>query len=292
MYNLTKELKKAPFPTGFFSICGAQGAGKTSCAVAILRTDYKYWRKWRYQQGKAAADEYYVQNRIKLDVSENLYFSNTPILLDKRRGIYTHEIDIQRLGLPNDDFEVQYLPCGSVVFIQEADILAYCRDWATLNEYLRNLIKYVRHNLLTIIFDMQYGGDLDKALRNLIVGLFYMVESGIKRHWLFWKKQEWRFLYERSQLNNAVKELSQLGVKFKIPVVEWGKFRIRGNDFDCYDSYSGRRYFFYRIDKIGYDYREHVRGGMSVKDINAFVKQHPLTRPEEVKKQGVRRTAS
>ena len=287
--NLTKDLKKAPFPTGFFSICGAQGAGKTSGAAAILRIDYKYWRKWRYQQGKAAADKYFAANGIRLNVSENLYFSNTPILLDRRRGIYTHEVDIQRLGLPNDDFEVQYLPRGSVVFIQEADVLAYCRDWESLNEYLRALFKYVRHNLITIIFDMQYGGDLDKALRNLLVGMLYMVESGIKRHWLFWKKQGWRFLYIRSQLNNAVKELSQLGVKSKIPVCEWGKLRVFGNVFDCYDSFSGERYYFYGIDKVDYNYKEHVRGGMSIKDINAFVTQHPLTRPEEVKKRGSRR---
>lgn len=290
--NLTKDLKKAPFPTGFFSLCGAQGAGKTSGAAAILRTDYKYWRKWRYQQGKEAADEYYAANGIRLNVSENLYFSNTPILLDRRRGIYTNEVDIQCLGLPNDNFEVQYLPCGSVVFIQEADVLAYCRDWESLNEYLRALFKYVRHNLITIIFDMQYGGDLDKALRNLLVGMLYMVESGIKRYWLFWKRQTWRFLYIRSQLNNAIKELSQLGVKSKIPVCEWGKFRVRGSVFDCYDSFSGKRYYFYGIDKVGYKYREHVRGGMSVKDINAFVAQHPLTRPEEVKKQGTRRSVS
>ena len=28
---------------------------------------------------------------------------------------------MHKLGLPNDDFEVQYLPRGSVVFIQEAE---------------------------------------------------------------------------------------------------------------------------------------------------------------------------
>lgn len=282
--NLTKQLKKEPLPSGFFSICGVQGAGKTSLATALLRTDYRYWRKWRYSQGQELARSYYAENDIKLNVSENLYFSNTPILLDRRKGIYTHEIDVQRLGLPNDEYDVQYLPRGSVIFIQEADILTWCRDWNTLSEYLRNLIKYVRHNLLTIIFDMQYGGDLDKALRNLVVGTYYVTESGIRRFLLFWKRQEWRFLYVRSQLNNAVKELSQLGVKIKISVVEWGKFRIFGNVFDCYDSFSGQRYFLYGIDKNGYEYREHVKGGLTVEDINEFVQQHPLTRPEEVKR--------
>lgn len=282
--NLTKEIKKAPLVSGFYTICGEQGAGKTSFATAILRTDYRYWRKWRYQQGRALADDYEAKNGIELDISETLYFSNTPILLDRRKGIYTHEVDLQKLGLPNDDFEVQYFPRGSIIFIQEADVLAYCRDWDSLNEYLRALIKYVRHNLLTIIFDMQYGGDLDKALRNLTVGSYYMYESGVKRWLLFWRRQYWRFFFIRSQLNNAIKELSQLGVRFKIPVVQRGKFRVFSDVFDCYDSFSGQRYFLKGIEKVGYLYREHVKGGLTVEDINSFVVQHPLSRPVEVKK--------
>lgn len=287
--NLTKQIKSAPLPPGFFSVCGCQGAGKTSLVTALLRADYKKWRKWRYQQGQALADEYYRVNGIKLDVSQNLYFSNTPILLDRRRKIYTHAIELEELGLPNDDYEVQYLPCGSVVFIQEADVLAWCRDWATLNEYLRALLKYVRHNFITIIFDMQYGGDLDKALRTLVVGSYYVTESGIKRYWLFWKKQRWDFIYNRVQLNNAVKELSQMGVKIKVPIYEWGKFYTRGNVFDCYDSFSGKRYFLYKIDEKGYTYKEHVNGSVSVEDVNAFVNAHPLKRSEENKRQTGRR---
>lgn len=290
--NLTKYLKRNPLDTGFFTVCGAQGAGKTSLVTALLRTDYRKWRKWRYRQGKALADSYYKENGIKLNVSENLYFSNTPILLDRRKGIYTHALEEKALALPNDGFPVQYFPRGSVVFVQEADILAWARDWNSLNEYLRALIKYVRHNLMTIIFDLQYGGDLDKALRNITVGSYFMLESGIKRHWIFWKKQQWDFIYVRVQLNNALKELSQFGVKFKIPVIERGSFYVRGNVFDCYDSYSGQRYFLYGIDKVGYQYREHVKGGLSVNDISAFVQQHPLSRPDEVKRQTGRRTIS
>lgn len=281
--NLTKELKKAPLSSGFFSVCGCQGAGKTSLVTALFRADYRKWHKWRYCEGKALADEYYAENGIKLDVSKNLYFSNTPILLDRRRKIYTHRIELSELGLPNDEYDVQYLPRGSVVFIQEADVLAWCRDWENLDEYLRLLLKYVRHNLITIIFDLQVGGDLDKALRSLIVGMYYVTESGIRRHWLLWKKQQWEYLYVKTQLNNVVKEFAQMGVKIKIPVVEWGKFYTRGNVFDCYDSFSGKRYFLYGIDKKNYTYEEHVRGSLSIADINEFVKQHPLKRLKDKK---------
>ncbi len=283
MFNYTKMLKQAPFPSGFYSICGKQGVGKTSFAVGIMREDYKRWCKWRYSRAVEVLQNYYRSNGIRLNIDPCLYFSNTPILLDRRKGIYTHEIDLKRLGLPNPDYEVQYLPCGSFVFIQEADILAYCRDWNNLSEYLRNLIKYVRHNLLTIIFDMQVGGALDKALRDLLCGQFYVVKSGIKRYWLFWKRQRWKFIYTDPQLNAAVKELTKLGVHIKVSVSDWGKFRVRGSVFDCYNSFSGLPYFLDGIENVGYQYKQHVDGDLSVLGIKQYCAAHPLAK---AKKQG------
>ena len=57
--NLTKELRKAPLPVGFYNICGEQGAGKTSLAVALLRADYKRWRNYRYNLACEVAEKYY-----------------------------------------------------------------------------------------------------------------------------------------------------------------------------------------------------------------------------------------
>lgn len=283
--NLTKMLKSAPLPSGFYTICGEQGAGKTSLAVALFKEDYRRHRKARKEMAVDLARRFYTDSGIRLDISDTLYFSNNKIILDKRRGIETWEVDLQRLGLPNADFAVQYLPRGSAVFIQEADILAFCRDWATLSNYLINLIKFVRHNLITLIFDMQVGGALDKALRRLLVGMYYVVKSGVGRFLLFWKRQKWKFLYIRNQLNAVVKELSTLGVKVKIKVAEWGRFRVWGNVFDRYNSFSGEAYFLYGIEKVGYVYKKHAADSLSVESIKAYCTAHPLERPEEVKKQ-------
>ena len=278
--NLTKDLRKAPLSVGFFNICGEQGAGKTSLATALLRTDYKRWRKYRYRLACDLAQEYYDCNGIELDIDPVLYFSSTEIVLDSRRGIKTHEIDLERLGLPNPDYEVQYLPCGSVIFIMEADILAYCHNWQQLSDYLRNLIKYCRHLKLTIIFDMQVGGDLAKALRNLTMGIYYVFTSGIKRFLLFWKIQQWQFLYVYNQRLNVVKEFSQYGIdiekKIRVPITEWGKFRVFGNVFSYYNSFSAVPYFLNGIDKVGYVYREHNEGDLSLEGIKAYCDSHPL----------------
>lgn len=284
MINLNKDLKHAMFNSGFFAICGEQGAGKTSLATAILREDYRRHRKARKALAMELAAKYKAANGIKLEISDTLYFSNNKIVLDKRRGILTWEIDIQRLGLPNEDYDVQYLPRGSFVFIQEADILAFCRDWESLSNYLINLIKFVRHNLITLVFDMQVGGALDKALRRLLVGMYYVVGSGIRRFLLFWKRQVWKFLYIRNQLNAVVKELSSVGVNPRIKIAEWGKFRCRGNVFGYYDSFSGIPYFLRGIEKVGYEYRRHCDGDLSIKGIENYCLAHPLERPEANKK--------
>ena len=283
--NLTKMLKSAPLPSGFYAICGEQGAGKTSLATALFKTDYRRHRQERKKMAVDLAKRYYADSGIKLKISDTLYFSNNKMILDKRRGVETWEVDLQRLGLPNDDFEVQYLPRGSAVFIQEADILAFCRDWESLNNYLINLIKFVRHNLITLFFDMQVGGALDKALRRLLVGMYYVVKSGVKRFLIFWKRQKWKFLYIRNQLNAVVKELSTLGVNLKVKVAEWGSFRVWGDVFDSYNSFSGEPYFLYGIENVGYVYKKHADDDLSVEGIKAYCKAHPLERPDEVKKQ-------
>ncbi len=282
--NLTRQLKKAPFPPGLYAINGCQGAGKTSSACAILRTDYKYWRKWRYEQGKNLAMRYFEGTGLKLNVDKTLYFSSPSITLDRRRGIKTWYIDLERLGLPNDEYDVQYLPRGSVVFLHEVDVLAYCRDWQSLDRYLRLLAKYCRHNLITIIFDLQVGGDLDKALRGLVIDRYFMLKSSVKRFLFFWKRQRWDFLCIHNQLANTLKELSSFGFdtkELKVKLVERGKLRVWGDVFDYYNSFSGVPYFLYGIEKRGYEYIEQEEGDLTIEGIQRYVQQHPLAKAEK-----------
>lgn len=273
-----------PLESGVFVVRGPQGIGKTSFCASLLISDYKKWTKWRTEEGKNLANAYYKDNRIKLNVSDRLYFSNIKILLDKRKKLYTHYVDVQRLGLPNPDFDVQYLPRGSVVYIQEADVLLFCRDYQELNAYLVNLLKYVRHNLLTIIFDCQVDSALDKAVRRLTVGIYHIENSFDGRFLLFWKVRKWRFLYIKNQLNEVVKELATIGIRVKLSVVERGKYRCFGNIFERYNSFSGVAYFLNGIEKGGYTYLEYPEESFKVEHIKAFVQAHPLARPDEMKK--------
>lgn len=282
--DLKKQLKQAPLSPGVFVVRGPQGVGKTSFCTALLCVDYKRWTKWRTEQGQSLANSFYKDNRVRLHISDRLYFSNIKILLNKRRGLYTHYVDVQRLGLPNPDFKVQYLPRGSVVYIQEADVLMFCRDYQSLNEYLINLLKYVRHNLLTIIFDCQVDSALDKAVRRLTVGVYHIEESCDARWLLFWKVRKWKFIYIHNQLNDVVKELATVGVKINVSVVERGIYKTRLKVFERYNSFSGVPYFLHGIENVGYEYLPFPKETLKIEDVNAFVQAHPLIRPDEVKK--------
>lgn len=284
--NLTNDIKKEPLESGLYVVRGHQGVGKTSFCTALLCEDYKRWREWRVEQARELADEWARDNKgkPKLKISDRLYFTNIKILLDKKRKLYTHYVDVQRLGLPNNDFKVQYLPRGSVVFIQEADILLFCRDYDTLNTYLINLFKYVRHNLLTVYLDCQVGSMVDIAVRRLTVGIYHIEKSYDGRFLFFWKTRKWKFIYIENQLNDVVKELASVGVNIKLSVVHRGRLRVFGNIFERYNSFSGVSYFLNGIENVGYEYLEFPKETLKVEDIRAFVKAHPLERPKEMKK--------
>lgn len=278
--NLNKCVKKDSLDAGVYIFAGKQGVGKTSLGAGIFSYDYKFWRKERVKMAMELAKRYYDDTGISLDIDKCLYFSNTKFLLDKRAGISTHYIDVQRLGLPNPDYQVQYLPRGSCIYIQEGDILQFCQDNKTLSKYLINLYKFARHLQLTIIIDCQVFGRIDKSVRMLSMGIYYITDSYDKRFLFFWKRRVWKFIYIDNQLNDVVKELAQVGVHIKISVVQKGKFKFKGNIFDRYDSFSAVPYFMNGIDKVGYEYLEYPENSLSLEAIKAFMEMHPLERPD------------
>ena len=110
-----------------------------------------------------------------------------------------------------------------------------------------------------------------------------MLNSGVKRFLLFWKRQQWEFLCIHNQLANAFKELASFGINDKrLKLYEWGKLRVWGDVFDCYNSFSGVPYFLYGIDKRGYEYIEQEEGDLTIEGIQRYVQQHPLAKADKV----------
>lgn len=53
-------LKSAPLPSGFYAICGEQGAGKTSLATALFKSDYRRHRQERKKMAVDLAKRFYM----------------------------------------------------------------------------------------------------------------------------------------------------------------------------------------------------------------------------------------
>ena len=261
---------------GFIVFRGPQGVGKTSLAVAMLCNDYKYHNATRTSDARAFAYDYKRANNGKtLTIARHLYFTNIKVTLDPRRKIYTHYTDTQRLALPNLLHTVQHFPPHSVVFIQEADTQLFNRLYKDTSKYLIDLLKYVRHNGMTIIFDTQQDSALDKAVRRLAMQVYHVLEQSAVKFLWFELGRRWSFLIINNFLNDAVKDLASIGVHVKLNVVTKGSYRYRGNVFDRYDSYSGQAYFLRYLDD--YTFPEHPKESLAQADIEAYCAAHPLT---------------
>ena len=288
-------------PIGLICLLGKQGAGKTSEAVAMLSNDYKFYGLSRFNKCKEFISEL-NKNGYNLHLPKNkvLYFSSEEMYLAP--GIKTWRVDATRFAMPNLDFEVQYFPRYSVIYIPEYDNVVNCRDWESLSPYFVALAKYARHWNLTIIVDLQVFLQMDVSWRRLVMYTNYVTESYwqlFKKKYkepncprpkfLWWKaKRVWRNYWIDNQLNNFAKDLSSMignqGIVKKMlkqSVTRTTKY-FKDNVFNYYDSFSGIPYFLRRIKD--YKYLEHVKSKLKPEFVEEYCITHPLTRPKEVAK--------
>ena len=268
------NLKKEPLMNKFINVIGPQGIGKTSCGATIFVLDFKYHAKKRT---KIANDciEYINKNRKKKikRISTHLYFSNVKILLDKKRGVYTHSVNFSDLSIPDKE-KLNYFPKGSIFFVQEADSEADSRDWRNLARGLIEFAKRYRHMNYTVIVDMQVNENVDKKLRHLFTNIWFMYHSGTKRKWIFWKQQKWYFYDLQNQLNEFAKTLASIGVNVKFNVVLERVLKFKPEIFNRYNSFSSDVYFLDGLEE--YVFKEFPEMDYSEKAIADYVKQHPI----------------
>ena len=302
MCDIYKRLVREPLPVGLIALLGRQGAGKTSLATALMSNDFKYYGQQRYDEC-ASYVNMLNRNGFNLHLPKNkvLYFCPEDTYLDYKKGIKTWWCDAEKLALPNLDYEVQYFPRGSVIFLPEFDNLVNCRDWDSLSPYLVALAKYARHWKLTIIIDFQVWMQLDVALRRLMMYVIFIYDSYWRighrnyeeKHYIkktFRKtKRVWETVFIDNQLNNFAKDLSSCVVDNKLvkqlfkQSVENKKFAFFGNIFTHYKSTSAEPMFLYKIKD--YKYIPHISSNIYTPDgVDTYVETHPVVRSKETKK--------
>ena len=280
-------------PVGLIALIGAQGAGKTSCASAMLCNDYKYHGKERYEECRGYTNELNnCGHNLHLPKNKCLYYSSDTIVLSKRPYVESWKVNPDFFKLPNLIDKVQYFPRGSVIFLPEFDNQINCRDWKNMDKYLVALAKYARHWGLTIIIDFQVWLQLDVSWRRLMMLVYFMYESYFDERWKWLKrllhipiKRVWHYVACNNQLNAFVKDLStmktnkRLVKKLSKLVAEDRSYYFKGNIFERFDSTSGEPYFLRGI--TDYEYIPHIRTDMSPEGIEEYCRTHPIVKNEK-----------
>lgn len=287
-YNFANQIKQNLYEGKFAVFSGMQGAGKTSKGVAVLSLDYKYHNKERLRLAEREIQRwnsavYYDKKSTgkMLELPEHLYYSTIDICLTdprKKNAPHTHFVDVNRLGIPNDDYPVQNFPPYSVIFLCEMDAWFNSLKWQKISAHVRELIKYIRKNHLTIICDMQVFERLAKQLRELCTDLFFVRQSQFVQARFFGlikPRTHWWFYHINPQELSFASSLEKSG--FKLPRSAQPRLcsmlTYKGNVYQQYDSYAEKLYFFYRIEEEGYQMWEHPKNVLSPDGVKEFCKQ-------------------
>lgn len=285
--HFEEEIKVSRLEPGFYCLCGEQGAGKTSMAVALLSMDYKYHSEERIRIAQSRVNQLNHLGYKNLKLPEHVYFSNIELSLtkplSKSDAVRTHCVTVERFGLPNDEYDVQRFPLCSVVYISEADVWLYTSRWQSVSKYIWNLIKYVRHNMMTVIFDVQVFDRLPIQLRKLCTDLIYITDSGYtpKRFFgLIKQRTHWIYNWSKPQMFTAMSELIKIGADIDVKKTSYnGAFTYKGNIYQQYDSFSGEMYFINGVEKVGYKVQQHPPKEYSPDGVRAYCQTLPLTSP-------------
>lgn len=284
MLDLNKILPCEELETKIYVVVGSTGAGKTSYVSGRVIRDSKKNGHQRFLDALLIVQALKKNGYPNLRLDHNMYFCNDYLLLDKKSGETAWDVDFVRLGMPNEKYKVQNIPYGSVVALREGDQTANANDNKTgLNEYLRALLKYHRHNKLTIIIDLQDFSRLTKELRLLVHKVIFVRRK--KLYSIFGKvyKSKWWLREIDNTYLALLNSLTSLRVEVKEKsYVTKKKFVFWGNIHDYYDDHSGLPHFLNGVDH--YDYIKKPRVELTRESIEDFCKSHPLVPPEEFKK--------
>lgn len=286
MIDLNKIFPVSRIETGIYVIVGRTGGGKTSLGVGKLSRDYKKYGHQRFLESLALVERLRPNGYPNLRLDHNLYFCANFALLDKGKGVPCWQVDFTKLGFPNEQYEVQNLPYGAVVFIPECDQVCNARDTQGkgLNEFLRGFLKYHRHNKITLILDMQDFSRLNNEFRHLVHNVIYVKKKTsliLFGHTLL---TIWKLIVFDISYLNLVASLNSLNIEVsEKSYLSKDRFIFFGDVHKYYENQSGLPYFLQKVDH--YDYIESKPLELSREAIDEYVKSHPVVMPEEFKKQ-------
>ena len=257
---------------------GQTRAGKTSDVVAHTTLDYKYNNKWRMQNAQIVVDDLNARGFTELELKEHVYYSN--FRMNLKKGIETHHVRFDELGIPNNDYRTMNLCPGAVVIIDEPDAQANSRSNKIFNDYIHGFLKFHGHLQVTLILITQDPFRLDKIIRGLTHEVVHVYKK-IDRYGFFTKKLkksiwiEWHYSGSEELINMGFKGVPPTGELRKYKYIREEFFTYKGNVHELYDSRSYANLFLYKDMK--YEYRPHKNDRPTADEIEEYKDQYAYT---------------
>lgn len=284
--TVTDQFIDAPIPYGVYLICGPQGVGKTSFMYALLSTDAKYHEKERLT---AAAEESMVLKRsgfvgddIDLRIPPCAYRTRSKVILPDGRE--TLHADISDFGLPGKFEGTHTFPTMTVIACEEIDSAMDNRKWnkdTDMKTAIFDGMKYIRHQNLVFLGDLQNIGKVDINIRRLATDVIYILKKKDfyeKPHWYSRKKQlvrtEWDFVWMNYQLAENIKTLKEMGMDIDQKYIRRCRFIYKGNIYSQYDSRSGKAYWFRKFKSFTME--KHPKNLFTPSGIEEYCRQNSL----------------
>ena len=227
--------------TGMELILGDTGAGKSSFMYANLITEM--FDKERYISSKKITRNLILGGYTNLSLPpKHLCYSEYYVqshIVGKPKYI-TWQCSAKKFGLPNDEKEMDFYPPCSVIALDEVQGKFENRNWMNLKDYYKRGWETNRHMLYHIFLVSQFG-NIDKDMRNLVVGIYYIEEK-----WQDWSKGKyphlqsfWRYKYfeDWASFESWYGDKDKKKIKDKI-------FCFDGDIRKCYDGEAYRALWF------------------------------------------------
>lgn len=194
------------------SINGLPGKGKTLTSVYLARKHFKQQNKFFTR---------FIRKLRRQPTIYNSVYSNFPILLDKKRKIYTNKVSVYDLKNQYSFLE------QSLIIIDEIQLFYDSDEYKTFPRIIANFNQAHRHfGIKDIIYISQHPSRVIKKLRN-VVSEYYRIKTLIRIPILNIGLISARVTYEFEDYEQAFtrdKELKKLrDIKTKIFFINFNK---------------------------------------------------------------------
>lgn len=237
-------------------IIGKPGAGKSSLLVALMEKAYVERGKEMLARSRSRIEEFNQTRLTPLTPP-----SKVPIYADfeatlkvgYKKTFKPYWLQGYFFGIPNEDLQVEFIPPGSLIALDEAARYYNSRKSATMPEWASRAYDMQRHFDLDIMLTFTRDMMADATIREIAHKIILVEKQQHEQNGNAILKTKW--FCKEFEGNEDYEAFKRGETQGKNTVYEYN-----GNVFDCYDSFTFGNIFL-PPDGKDFDYLEPVSAG-------------------------------